>query len=74
VRGAQPKRAPPARRVRDEAQAWNARQYAYLRAQHKTLNWLLLSDEEMHALAAGIVLARTRGNVRKMLEPIGGLG
>jgi hypothetical protein len=68
------KRAAPAQRVRDEVQPWNARQYAYLRAQGKPRLWLVLSEDEAHALAAGVVLARTQSAARKMLEPIGGLG
>jgi len=63
-----------AARVPDEAQPWNAPQYAYLRAQGKTQNWLLLCDDEVEARAAGVVLARTQANVRKLLTPIGGLG
>jgi hypothetical protein len=63
-----------AARVPDEQQAANATQYAYLRAAGKTLNWLLLSDEELAALAAGVVLARTSTNARQLLEPLGGLG
>jgi hypothetical protein len=60
--------------VPDEQQPWNATQYAYLTAQRKTRNWLLLSDEEVQALAEGVVLARTQACCRKMMEPIGGLG
>ena len=63
-----------AARVPDEQQPWNATQYAYLRAQGKTQNWLLLCDDEAAARAAGVVLARTQVNAQQMLTPIGGLG
>lgn len=35
--------------------------------------WLLVSREEMHALAGGVVCARTRMQAAKACESIGGL-
>jgi len=63
-----------AARVPDEQQPWNATQYAYLRASGKTQNWLLLCDDEVEALAAGVVLARTQTACQQLRKALGGLG